>query len=66
MLHVTGLYKDQNGCTFYKCKNSWGTKLNEDMGGYLYMSKAYMQMRTMYILIHKEAIPTPLYIKMNL
>ena len=61
-MHVTGLFKDQNGTKFYKTKNSWGTSRNEE-GGYLYMSETYVKMRTLGI-VHKDAIPKDIRKKM--
>ena len=55
-MHLTGLYKDEDGTYFYKTKNSWGEKSN-DLGGYLYMSRSYVAMRTISILVHKDAVP---------
>jgi bleomycin hydrolase len=66
LMHVTGLFKDQNGTKFYKTKNSWGTSRNEEMGGYLYMSETYVKMRTLGILVHKDAIPKDIRKKMGL
>ncbi|HKM12813.1 MAG TPA: C1 family peptidase [Bacteroidales bacterium] len=66
LMHVTGLFKDQNGTKFYKTKNSWGTSRNEEMGGYLYMSETYVKMRTLAILVHKDAIPKEIRKKMGI
>ena len=40
---------------YYLVKNSWG-----DIGalhGYLYMSEAYFQLKTIAIMVHRDAIP---------
>lgn len=66
LMHLTGLYKDQNGDYFYKTKNSWGTGRNEEMKGYLYMSRSYIEMRTISILVHKDAIPAAIREKMGI
>ena len=66
LMHLTGLFKDQNGNLFYKTKNSWGEGRNEDMKGYLYMSRAYVQMRCVSIMVHKDAIPKDIRKKLGL
>ena len=66
LMHLTGLFKDQNGNLFYKTKNSWGEGRNEEMKGYLYMSRAYIQMRGIAIMVHKDAIPKDIQKKLGL
>ena len=66
LMHLTGLFKDQNGNLFYKTKNSWGEGRNEEMKGYLYMSRAYVQMRCVSIMAHKDAIPKDIRKKLGL
>jgi bleomycin hydrolase len=56
LMHITGLAKDQNGVTYYITKNSWGTERNA-FGGYLNMSESYVRAKTIYIMLHKDAIP---------
>lgn len=66
VMHITGLFTDQDGNYFYKTKNSWGTGRNEEMGGYLYMSKSYVLMRCISIMVHKDAIPKDIRKKLGL
>ncbi|MBR3065657.1 MAG: aminopeptidase [Bacteroidales bacterium] len=66
LMHLTGLFKDQNGNYFYKTKNSWGEGRNPEMKGYLYMSRAYIMMRGIGIMVHKDAIPKDIRKKMGL
>lgn len=66
LMHLTGLYKDQNGNYFYKTKNSWGEGRNPEMKGYLYMSRAYVMMRGISFMVHKDAIPKDIRKKMGL
>ena len=59
LMHLTGLFKDNNGNNFFLTKNSWGAKSN-DFGGFLYMSDAFLRLHTVAILVHKDAIPKQL------
>lgn len=65
LMHITGKVKDQTGKEFYIVKNSWGTERNE-MGGYLYVSKAYFQYKTIMFMVHKKAIPKAIAKKMGI
>lgn len=65
-MHITGLVKDQNGTKYYTVKNSWGTTVKKEMGGYLYVSQPYFQAKTMSIMVHKDAIPKAIRQKMGL
>ena len=56
LMHITGIVKDQNGTPYYITKNSWGTERNK-FGGYLNMSESYVRAKTIYIMVHKNAIP---------
>jgi bleomycin hydrolase len=60
-MHIVGNAKDQNGKTYYTVKNSWGEK--NDYKGYLYVSKAFFQYKTIAILLNKKAIPPAIYSK---
>lgn len=55
LMHLVGIATDQNGTKYYMIKNSWG-----EMGpykGYIHMSEAYARLKTVSILVHKDAIP---------
>ncbi len=54
LMHIVGLARDENGNKFYLVKNSWGTKLKND--GYIYMSRAYLRLHTVAVMIHKAAM----------
>ncbi|MBP8959991.1 MAG: aminopeptidase [Bacteroidales bacterium] len=65
MMHITGLVKDQNGTKYYKTKNSWGTERN-NYGGYLNMSESYVRAKTIFIMVHKNAIPQAIKTKLGI
>ncbi|MDZ7633706.1 MAG: C1 family peptidase [Bacteroidales bacterium] len=56
LMHLTGIVKDQNGTKYYVTKNSWGTDRNP-YGGYLNMSESFVRAKTIYIMVHRNAIP---------
>ncbi|PKP05022.1 MAG: aminopeptidase [Bacteroidetes bacterium HGW-Bacteroidetes-6] len=56
LMHMVGLSEDSTGNRYYIIKNSWGTESNSN-GGYLNMSRGFVYMKTVAILIHKDAIP---------
>ncbi|MEH6536113.1 MAG: C1 family peptidase [Psychroserpens sp.] len=65
LMHITGMLKDQKGTTYYKVKNSWGKNgLRND--GYIYMSEAYFRLKTISIMIHKDALPNAIKTKLVL
>jgi bleomycin hydrolase len=56
LMHIVGLSKDGSGRKCYYTKNSWGETSNE-YGGYLHMTEDYVQLKTIAIMVHKNAIP---------
>jgi len=57
LMHIVGLVKDQNGTEYYKVKNSWGTKGERiGNGGYVYMSKAFFRLKTISVMVNKDAL----------
>lgn len=65
LMHITGSAIDQDGKTFYKVKNSWGTG-SQIYKGYLYASEAYMKANTLFFMIHKDALPRDIAKKLGL
>ncbi len=55
MMHIVGSGIDKNEQKWYLVKNSWG--INNSAGGYIYMSEAYFKIKTMAIIVDKNAIP---------
>lgn len=54
LMHITGIMKDQKGNKYYKVKNSWGT--SHANGGFVYISEAFMQLKSISVMIHKDAL----------
>ncbi len=65
LMHVVGLSKNEKGETAFYTKNSWGEKSN-NFGGYLHMTENYVKLKTIAILVHKDAIPEKIRQKLNL
>jgi len=53
-MHIVGLAKDQQGKEYYLVKNSWG-KAN-DFKGYMYVTKEFVNYKTITLLLHKDAL----------
>jgi len=63
-MHIVGLAHDQTGATFYLTKNSWGKDMKYK--GMFYMSKPYMLLYNMAIMINKNALPDDIKEKLNI
>ena len=53
-MHIIGIAEDKTGKLFYLLKNSEGTN---EQGGYIYMSKNALLLKTISVLVHKNGIP---------
>lgn len=63
LMHLIGISKDKNGTKYFLVKNSWGEV--SEYKGYLYMSESYLRLKTVAILVHKDAIPAKIKNKMK-
>jgi bleomycin hydrolase len=54
LMHLVGMAHDQNGAKYYLIKNSWGEV--GPLGGQLMMSEAYVRLKTVSILLHKDVL----------
>lgn len=64
LMHIIGVAKDETGALYFITKNSWGT--GNIYEGYQYVSEAYAAMKTVGILLHKDAIPNDIRKKLGL
>ncbi|HEY8687950.1 MAG TPA: C1 family peptidase [Chitinophagaceae bacterium] len=64
MMHVTGIAKDKNNVTWCQVKNSWG--ITNNLGGYLFMREDYFKIKTIAIIVNKNAVPAAIRKKMNI
>jgi len=55
LMHLTGLAEDQKGTKYFYIKNSWGEI--SPYQGYLYMSEPYFKMKTVGLMVNKNAVP---------
>lgn len=64
LMHLTGIAENQEGTKFYYTKNSWGTK-DKKYDGYWYMSEPYLRLKTIAIMVHKDAVPEEIRTKLG-
>ena len=59
LMHIIGISENLEGEKFYLVKNSWGTNKSK-FNGLLYMSIPYLRLKTIAIMVHKNAVPKPI------
>jgi bleomycin hydrolase len=64
LMHIVGIAHDQNGSKFYLTKNSGG--LDRKNEGYVYLSRSYVLLKTMALLVHKDSIPQDISDRLDL
>lgn len=60
-MHIIGKAKDKSGNDFYYLKNSEG---DNDMNGYIFMSKKALLLKTFSVMMHKNGITEEVKLKM--
>lgn len=65
LMHLVGLSTDSSGKSCFYTKNSWGAESN-DYGGYLHLTEDYVRLKTIAIMLHKDAIPENIRTKLKL
>ncbi len=53
---ITGIATDQKDNIYYKVKNSWGTG-DHKYDGYFFASDPFVRLKTVDIMVHKDAVP---------
>jgi bleomycin hydrolase len=64
LMHITGISENQAGTKFYYTKNSWGIKYKYD--GYWYMSESFVRLKTIAIMVHRDAVPEEIRTKLGI
>ncbi len=67
LMHITGLATDQNGNEYFRVKNSWGSNTKRvPNDGHVHMSEAFFRLKTISVMVHKDALPKALRTKLGL
>ena len=60
-MHLIGVAKDKDGKKYYILKDSYGN--NNDGLGYIYMSENYLLLKTISVMVNRDAIPHNIKLK---
>ena len=63
-MHIVGLARDQNNTKFYYLENFSG--IDNEYKGYIYLSGAFIRLKTTAIMINKNSLPSDLKQKLGL
>lgn len=63
-MHIVGIATDQMGNEYYKVKNSWGE--TGKYKGFIYVSKAFVALRTTNCMVNKNGVPPEIAGKLGL
>ncbi|MFK7749399.1 MAG: C1 family peptidase [Kordia sp.] len=67
LMHITGIATDQNGNEYFRVKNSWGSNTERiPNDGHVHMSEAFFKLKTISVMVHKDALPKALRKKLGL
>ena len=64
LMHLIGKGKDSHGTVYYIVKNSWKPETNR-FGGYNFLSLNYVRAKTVYMMVHKDAVPSAILSKLK-
>ncbi len=64
LMHITGLAASKDGAKYFLVKNSWGEKKGNN--GYWYISENYARLKTIAIMVHKNALPAHIKTRLNI
>jgi bleomycin hydrolase len=64
LMHIVGIANDQFGNPYFIVKNSWGS--SNPYGGIQYVSYPYFKMKTISVLVHKNALSKELKSKLSI